>query len=671
MTSDGPRLRLGIVAIVSVSLFAALFARLWYLQVLEAPELALAAEANQQREIIEPAPRGRILDVNGIVLVDNRTTLEVSLDRRVLTELDEGERDDLLERLTVELASVAEPPTIESLETLLASDRFSPYTPVPVAEDVPEDVAVYLTEHQDDFYGGVRVDQRAVRTYPMGTLAAHVLGYVGAINDEEFAARLDDPLLYQLTDEIGKGGVERAYEQYLRGEPGRRVIEVDRRGNTISTLSYEPPVAGHDVYLTIDATLQAIAETALREELEAAQGRSVGGGNESNVAQAGSTVVTDPTTGAVVAMASFPTFNASTFTDGIDDVEWAALTGEGSFSPLINRAVEGQYAPGSTFKPFTAYGALTVGALAPETIVNDEGTFTLGDCRGRCTFRNAGSARYGAVDLRRSLAVSSDVYYYDIGARLWNERTTFGESPIQDAAITFGFGATTGIELPELDGRIPTPAIRAQQVGENPEVYGRWQTGDNLNTAIGQGEVAVTPLQLANAYATIANGGQLLEPRVVDRVQRAGTEPAAGPEAVVLDVESVVRAEVALPPNIRQPIVDGLAGSTVDGPLGVGTSASTFSSFPVTFPVAGKTGTAQVTGKADTALFAAFAPVGAPRYAAVAILEESGFGGRAAAPVVARILAPIADPALLPTLEPGGVLSAPLAAAVDSGDVTD
>lgn len=635
-SSQRSRMRLIVVQAIVLSLFVTLFARLWYLQVLAAPEYQLQATANQQRVVIEPAPRGRILDRNGVVLVDNELSYVVSLDRRLLAELDDDGRADLLDRLVAELAPVEPGVTVEALERRLESNRFSPYTPVPVAEDIPEQLAVYLTEHAADFDGVVKVESRAIRTYPYGRLASHVLGYVGAINDEEFAELRGSPEQYQLTDEIGKAGVERTYEQDLRGTPGRRVLEIDARGNTVGELSYTPPVAGDDVVLSIDATVQAVAETALREELARARDRRVSRGNPPNVAPAGSVVVTNPSDGSVVAMASFPDIDPRTFTDGIDDVEWATLNDPAAYYPLINRAIEGQYAPGSTFKLVTSFAGLQSGLITPEYVWRDQGVYRIPNCRGAsCIFRNAGSRPYGNVDLREALTVSSDTYYYDIGARAWFARDRVGD-PIQDASRLFGLGADTGVPLPnEKSGRVMTPEEFAERHERNPEAFerGTWQAGDNVNIAIGQGEMLVTPLQLANAYATLANGGTLHAPNIVLEVRKAGTDE------VVRRMEPRVIRQIDIPPAWRQALVDGFVGVTTQAD---GTASGTFAGFP-NWTVAGKTGTAQVAGKADTAVFAAFAPAEAPQLAVAAFLEESGFGGVAAAPLVRRILEPVAE----------------------------
>lgn len=644
MQSDSPRLRLGILGVVAVSLFAALFARLWYLQILASPDYQVQAASLQQRVVVEPAPRGRILDRNGVVLVDNRLSYVVTLDRNGLRDLSDEERADVLDRLVGELQAVEPDLTVEEVEERISSDRYSVYVPVPVAEDVPPELAVYLTERQDDFHGVVNVEVKALRHYPFGRLASHVLGYVGPINDEEYEALRDSPLEYQLTDEIGKSGVERAYEDVLRGKPGRRVLEVDSHGRTVRELSYEPPVAGHDLVLTIDHRVQAVAEQALREEIARTRERRVSGGNPPNTAPGGSVVVLDPNDGAVVAMASFPDYDPRTFVDGVDNVEWTTLNDPANHYPLLNRAIQGEYAPGSTFKLVTAYAALVSGLITPETTFLDTGEYVIPNCRGAsCEKRNPGRRAHGRISLREALTVSSDTFFYDIGARSWFSRSQVGD-PIQDAARLFGMGADTGINLAnERSGRVMTPEEFAQRHEDNPTAFprGTWQAGDSVNMAIGQGEMLATPLQLANAYAALANGGTLHRPAIAAEIRRSGTDD------VVRRWEPVTIRSIPFQPGWREALVDGFVGVTTRSS---GTAYGSFRDFP-NWTTAGKTGTAQVNGKADTALFVGWGPVEAPRYVAATVLEESGFGGVAAAPLVRRVLEPLAT-GQLPTVSP-------------------
>src|SRR4051812_37010553 len=388
MTSDTPKLRLAIVGIVSLSLFAALFTRLYFLQVLAAPEYKLAAKANQVRIVSDPAPRGRILDRNGKVLVDNRASNVVAIDR---SKVRDGKgRQELLTRLSVVLGV-----TPDELNKRYNDQRVSPYTPVPIAEDVPEDVLVLLRERSAEF-PAIVAKRVAMRTYPNGALAAHVLGYVGEVNQDELD---QNPGQYELGDTIGKAGVEKIYEPDLRGADGEERIEVDADGVPIRVLTRRPPVQGSDVVLSIDVDVQRAAEEALAQGLLSARGRAF----EENrtrkgllKADAGSVVVLDAKEGTVVAMASYPTFDPSMLVNGISKDEAKLLFGDTSGAPFTNRAIQGQYHPGSTWKLVTADAAVRSGLIPPGYSINDSGTYTLpGDCTGRgCLRHNAGSRAY-------------------------------------------------------------------------------------------------------------------------------------------------------------------------------------------------------------------------------------------------------------------------------------
>jgi penicillin-binding protein 2 len=660
---DSPRLRIGIIGIVAVSLFAALFARLWYLQVAASSQYQVQARANQQRTIIEEAPRGRILDRNGIVIVDNRTSIVVTVDRTQLKALDTAAQTDDLTRLAAELTSYQIPTTVPDIEARLKDVRVSPYAPVPVAEDVPEELEVYLREHHDDF-PAVSVEVKSVRRYPFGRLAAHVIGYVGPINGDELKAKANAGKNYQQSDEIGKSGVEKIYEDDLRGMPGRRIIEVDAHGDPIRTLRNTPPEPGNDVYLSIDVRVQALAEASIPEALAAARARPPASGPR-HAAPAGSIVVTDPNTGQVIAMASYPDYDPAVFVNGISTADFQQLQDPKAHGPLNNRAIQGEYAPGSTFKLFTATAALRSGMIRPTDTIYDIGSYrvpqcTSDDAAAGCVFHSGGA--HGRVDLRRAISVSSDVFFYDLGARFYFARNDYGYA-IQDTARDYGLGGQTGVPLPsEHAGFIPDPDNVKARHDANPTAYpyGTYQAGNNVNLAIGQGDTLVTPLQLVNAYATFANGGTLYSPNVALKVVKAGTSGST--ESVVRAIDPRVLHQLDLPPEVRQPILDGLIGATHRG----GTAGTPFEGFPG-WTVAGKTGTAQVSGnKADTSLFAAFAPAETPQYAVAAVLEESGFGAEAAAPLVRRMLEALEDPTKLFSIGFDGKLIPPAAPVTDN-----
>ena len=626
MTQDSPRLRLGVLGVVAISMFAALLTRLWFLQVLSAPELKLQATANATRIVKEPAPRGRILDREGRILVDNRASNIVAVDR---TKLQESE----VEALLLNLSRLLER-SPEELGKRLDDRRVSPYTPVPIAEDVSEQALIRLRERQDEF-PAVVAKRVAVRTYPHGDLAAHVLGYVGEITDvemKEFEGQ------YDLGDQIGKAGVERMFEKDLRGEDGVLEIEVNAEGKPVRVVNRTPPKQGYDVVLSIDLDVQRVAENGLREGLESARGRIFEDDGRPLVADAGAAVVLDTKEGTVVAMASYPTFPLPDLANGISKAEAEMLFSENTGAPFTNRAIQGQYAPGSTWKLVTADAALRTGLIDTGFRVNDQGVYTLpGDCTGRgCIKRNAGSKAFGIVGVQRAMTVSSDVFFYTLGADFWSRRhedegRRFGDTPIQDVAALLGFGSTSGVPLPsETKGRVITPALAAQLHEENPQAWpeGGWYMGQNTNLAIGQGALAVTPIQIANAYGTYANGGTRYSPNIALRIQTQDGE-------VVREIKPRVAARVEIPPHIREPMVNGLAG-VVSSPEG--TAYNAFAGFPLQqWGIAGKTGTAQVGRKQDNALFVGFGPTHDPRYATAVVMEQAGFGATSAAPVARRI----------------------------------
>ena len=621
MTADTSRLRLAVLGVVVISLFAALAARLWYLQVLDSEDFRVAAEANQVRLIYEPAPRGRILDREGRVLVDNRVS-----DVLTLSRVEAQENREVLPRLAALLGV-----PVEQIIDRVADPKFSPFRPVPLALDVPEEKIVYIREHQDDF-PGVDNSKVTTRVYPNGYIAAHVLGYVGEIRDELGDLRGKG---YRLGDDIGKTGVEQSFEGLLRGEAGVTKLEVDSKGRRLRTLGQVAPVQGDDVQLTIDLDIQRLAEESLAQALEAARGRRDRNEGKPFVAPAGSVVVMNPQDGSVLAMASYPTYDPSAFIDGISTPAFAALNDPANNLPLNNRAIQGLYAPGSTFKLVTAFAALRDGLIAPSTTINDEGKIRIGDR----TFRNAGSRPWGVVDLPRALAVSSDVYFYKLGYQYWVQRKERGDG-IQQAARDLGLGVRTGIDLPfEALGRIPTPQSRRELHEKNPKGWPNpdWFGGDNVNLSIGQGETVVTPLQLASAYAMFANGGTVYKPRLAAQALRPDGELSE-------DLGPRVIRQVAIDPAIQGPILAGLRGAVADP---MGTARGAFGGFDA-FPVAGKTGTAQVFGKQDTALFVGLGPLPTPEYVVSVVLEESGFGGQIAAPVARRILAGVAGEPPLP-----------------------
>ncbi|MGQ0431760.1 MAG: penicillin-binding protein 2 [Microthrixaceae bacterium] len=669
MNQDSPRLRLSVLGVVVFALFASLFARLWYLQVMATDQFQVAAQSNRIRTVPVEAPRGRILDRNGKVLVDNRISVQVTIDRSVLGDLTTAKRAAVLARLADGLARSGIPRTIEQLEARVADQRFSPYVPVPIAGDVPEELKIWIDEHSDEL-PSVAASRVPVRRYPYGRLAAHVLGYTGKVTKEEFDRKGATRKPYTLNDEIGKSGVERVYEDDLRGTPGITQLEVDTDGNTIRVIpdGTTPPIPGDDVVLNLDIDVQATAEQALQTALTRAASRPPRGDDAPNVGKVGSTVVLDPNTGGVLAMASFPTFSPADFVDGISEKEWTLLSDPVNHFPLNNWALQGQYAPGSTFKPFTASAALSAGLIAPNSTVNDTGVFEVPGCKGdSCLFRNDKSKAYGPVDLRKSLTVSSDFFYYRLGAQFWTGQDALGgPETFAELLERWGFYSKTGIDLTgEQEGRIPSPkwlASYCEQVTCNEDAAS-WRTGNSVNMAIGQGDVLVTPLQLAVAYAAIGNGGTRWEPHVATEILDGVTGELRR------RIEPTQSGTIDITPEWRQAMIDGLVGVTTrEG----GTAVGAFAGFPsATFPVAAKTGTAQVSNKAPTAVFGAFGPAPAPQFAVSVLLEESGYGGAVAAPVARRLFDVLSGTVPLPPAPEGGQLGDLGVLVPEGGDVED
>jgi penicillin-binding protein 2 len=634
--NDSQPLRLSILAIVAVALFTALFSRLWFLQVMASPEYADQAVTNRTRTIVVEGPRGRILDRDGRVLADNRESLVVTVDTAALDR--SGRRSEVLAELTAELERAGSPIPVEDIERRIQRWRGDPFRPVIVAEDVNPDLWVAIGE-RTAVLPGVGVEWMYQREYPYGTLASHVLGYVGEINETEYRQVRDSPKPYRPGDTIGKAGVEQMFEESLRGTPGRVVFEVDSVGRVVGIVERVEPLPGADVRLAIDVDVQGLVERSLQDEMDRARRSGEVSNNRIVTAPAGSAVLLDPRNGELLAMASYPTFDPNELSGGITTARWAELNARELYSPLMNRAIREPYAPGSTFKIISGYASASLGLRAPGFAINDTGVHTLRECDGRCTFYNANRQAHGLVDLPLSLIVSSNVYYYGVGEEFWRNRNNpeYGVRPIQDVAEQFGLGQPTGIALPLDHGGILTdPELKMQRHEANPAAFpfGFWLTGDNVNLAIGQADVGVTPLQLANAYATFGNRGTLYAPNVALEV----VDPTSG--EILREYAPRIRSEIELDEPVWEVMSQGFLGVTRHPR---GTATRVFAGFPHgEFAVAGKTGTAQVVGKADSSLFAAYAPASNPRYAISVVVEEAGFGSRVAAPVARRVLEPLA-----------------------------
>jgi penicillin-binding protein 2 len=614
------RVRSSIVGVVVLALFSALFARLWYLQVAATDQFHAAAVSNSVRKIVDPPLRGRILDAQNRVLVDNKVENQITISRTLSAKQ--------LQQVLVRLSTLLKTP-VKTLNGNLSDPRNSPFTAFKVADGVDESALIYIAEHQSEF-PGVRAEAVPVRQYPNGSTAFHELGYLGEINGTELKAQID-PDEYQLGDEIGKSGVELTYESDLRGQPGVTKIEVDSAGRVIRRTATKQSSPGHDVRLTLDLDVQKTAESALKQGIAAAKdvqdlAYKKQGFRKLN-APAGAVVVLDVATGSVVALASQPDFDANQFVHGIPMATWNWLAAKETHLPLVNRAVSGVYAPGSTFKLVTAVAGQNAGIITPNSTINDPGEYRY-PTDPKHPFLGEGAN--GRVALARALTVSSDAYFYSIGGDLFyrhKHQQPFGDE-LQNVAHEFGFGAQTGVALPtESVGRIPDAAWKQKVHEANPTVfpYPDWLPGDNIQSAVGQGDVLVTPIQLASAYATLANGGTRFQPRIADEVLDARGR-------VIRQIAPITLGTMKIPG--RDAILAGLRGVVADRK---GTAAAAFAGLPAGL-AAGKTGTAQAAPKQNTSWFVGMTPAENPRYIVLAMVEEGGYGAQTAAPIARAVI---------------------------------
>lgn len=659
MTEANSARRLAVIGVLVVALFAGLLTRLWFLQVTGGEKLAVAAQHQRDKFVTVPAVRGTIYDRNGTPLAQTVPVTSLVVDRQQLTT---AQRTTLETNLAALLRT-----TPEEVAASIDNNNYEAFEAVPVAKNVDLATAIYVTEHRTEF-PQVSVSRTAERRYPHDFQAADLLGYIGPINADELDARAGEG--YLTRDTIGKTGLEQMFESELRGKPGRDKVEVDNQGRAVNVVEVTKPEAGHDIRLTVDLPTQQIAEESLAQGMEGARSLVDPDSGNYYAANAGAVVVLDARTGAVVAMASNPSFNPNDFISGNSDQYFKDPN-----QPLNNRALL-SYAPGSTFKTITSIAMLQnsgPGHLFPDgagTTYDDypDGCFHFGNDEVAC---NAGDAVLGAVNLPSALTVSSDVYYYKAGNEFWKKYRDEGQAAghpnddiagdkipdaqhpvgnaIQHTARTYGFGQSTGIGLGDDPGRIPDHEFRVKLNPKDEELQ-IWRRGDSTALAVGQGDVLVSPLQLANAYAAFANGGTLYQPRLVDEVtETSAALPAGQFGQPVSTIQPLVTRSTGLTPEVRAPIEEGLAG--VVDPNQNGTAGGAFADYEGV-PVIGKTGTAQRSGKQDTAWFAAITnpanDPALPQYVIVAMVEQGGFGANVAAPIVRRVIDFINNPAVAP-----------------------
>ncbi len=684
MSGDRRGIRHGMLGAVAFVMVAILGTRLWFLQVVDADDIRERVETVRTREVDLPPERGRIFDADGRILADNTRVLTVTVDQEMIRR--PGDRKLLFERLAGPLGK-----NEELLEDAYQNNRESSVLPFAAARGVSEDTALYLKERVEDFPGvDIRIDWD--RQYLYAPLASHIIGYMGAVPADDPETVTDElqqylDAGYGRNEKVGASGIEKQYEQDLRGTPGHTIYQVDAIGRVLETVEYVPPVPGRDVMLTIDLDIQQFAEQALETSLRLRRLETPYTDPEDPrhysiryKAPAGSVVVEEHGTGRIVAMASYPTFDNRWFGAGISNEKFSQLFppdnpdvpfDERPASPLVNRAIQGRYNIGSTFKAFTAYAAVhyTFPASGRSFIANpwtdiysDRGSYEINElfcdkAEGvRCEFKNAYNSAtqspnvYGDVTLSDALAVSSDAFFYRIGAEMFLD--TGGQTVLQDELKLFGLGEKSGIDLPyEYKGIIPDAAIKKKLAEQDAiaESEGRgFYVGDSIQMAIGQGLTAVTPLQLANGYATYANGGYLLRPMVVRAIFEPGVPDSSEvgkadllKGVIYKEFGTDIRRTLEMDPDKVGPIYDGLSRVINDVIINgkKPTGRDVFAGYAIRSTLAGKTGTAQGRenlAENDSSVFAAFERDNPQGYTVAAYLEKGGYrraGVRAAGPL--------------------------------------
>ena len=590
-------LRVAIIGGVALVMFGIIFFRLWYLQVLSGDRYLAEANDNRVRDIVVQAPRGRIVDRNGRLLVDNRSGYAVKINPAKVPE-----DPDQRQRLFGNLAKILGEKRDSLIKDVDKQFKAVPFSNATVEQDVEAPVYSYILEHQEDF-PGVTVEQVFFRTYPREDVGAHMFGTVGPITADQLKQKRYRGV--HMNDRVGQSGIEYEYDRFLRGIDGADRVQVDALGSLRGQLAKRQPKPGRQLRLTVDLKAQEAGQAAMS-------------------GWRGAFVAMDIRSGEVRALGSSPSFDPNIFAKTIAEDDYKRLTSEENGAPLANRATQGAYPTGSTFKLITAAAALESDVITPDTPINDDGSFDLG---GGLVLKNAGNAAYGTISLRRALQVSSDVFFYNLGAEL-NAKGD-GEE-LQRWATRLGIGRKTDIDLPaESPGLLPTPEWR-NDLFKKKQTDRPWSVGDNVNLSIGQGDLQANPLQMAVAYAAVANGGYVVKPRLGLRI-----EDAAG--RAMQELRPAPRRKLEIQPAHRQAILDGLYAAAQQPS---GTSYAVFGadeSFPI--EVAGKTGTAERPPHGDQSWYVALAPYPNPRYVVAVTVENGGFGADTAAPAAKKIIA--------------------------------
>ena len=650
MTEGRAGSRLKVLTALVFFMFLALTTRLWYLQVMASEGYRIQASENAVRVVEVPAPRGRILDVNGVPMVDNQPSLRVVIDRFDVA----GHEEAVLHALADLLVQMGKGYDYETLKARFESNKYLPYAPVPVAFHVPREVTFAIGEYPERF-PGVAVEEVQDRQY-LSTdrmLAAHILGFIGPMNEQQWGT--PEYAGYDPNDTVGQAGIEQQYEPYLHGEPGAKKIRVDATGKVLAEIgNAEPAVRGDDIRLNVDLETQQLVERTLADGMKMVQ-------NAGYKANAGAVIVMDPNTGAIRALASNPTFNPAVYNGGLSPEE-AVVLGAGDrprthllrvewrvandAAPLLDRATDGLYPPGSTIKPFIALSALREGFATEDQRFWCPAEFTVP--LSEQTYKNwAWPADLGYMNLREALIQSCDTVFYALGyndywSTYWGPGGPTRKEFMQRDLRSFGFGLRPGIDFPSAnDGLVPDQLWKNQyfwkpSYEKNTKMYCEWNMcpGDFIYMAIGQGNFEVTPLQLAVGFSAIANGGKICAPRLAKDAERLGGK-------VVQQFPADCRQISGYQQDWLKYVRNALAGV----PRPHGTAASAFIGFPFgqLEYFGGKTGTAEVPGKQDFSWFVGLArgtdaQGDAHEYVVVALVEQGGHGSETAAPIVRQVV---------------------------------
>ncbi|MFF3493579.1 penicillin-binding protein 2 [Streptomyces sp. NPDC002795] len=652
-TGRTPRvqIRLIILQILVLSLLLTLGGRLWYLQIRNGDEYAKEASGNHVQQVVTPATRGSLLDARGIPLADNETRLVVSASRTDLMKMDD-EGKAVLTKLAKVLGM--QPKTIQEKVRLCDAEtpqpcwNGSPYQPIPITDEATPKQALQIRERSEDF-PGITAEPTAVRRYagPGGSNTAQVLGYLSPVTDAEIEKAKNSDSPYLRSDQVGRSGLERTYDKDLRGKAGVTRYEVDNLGRVIGRAESDKAEPGANVVTSIDARVQAVAEKELDAAMKAARHEFDKNTGENYKADAGSVVVMEAKTGRVVAMASNPTYDPNAWVGGISGKDYAKLTGKKSNYPLLNRAIQGQSAPGSIFKVIPTTAAVNAGYDFSNRY-ECSSSYSIGSQ----VFKNFESKGYGSIDLGKALEVSCDTVFYRLAHREWQKLGGINPKDgvnVDDAfyktAHQFGLGKTTGIDLPnEVEGRVPDRKWKQQYWKANKDAWCKagkkggsyveqlnWENcrqgnvmraGDEVNYSIGQGDTLVTPIQMARIYGAISNGGTLYQPAV-------GKAVISPDGKQVNEIAPKPQGKLPMTKQTQRQINDALAGVATRG-----TAAWRFGGWPQDkIPMHAKTGTAEVYGKQTTSWFATYTK----DYSVVMTMSQGGTGSGASGPAVRKI----------------------------------